>query len=477
MVASRDIGRIAPHGRRLDLLLGFGLVLCLIPFLLLAWATAVGPPANDLSVTHPAPDTWVVASVPIGGPAWSTGVRPGMEVIGAEPAGTDPSVSWDSLLVTDGGIRISLPRQQLTPSDGPTAVAGVLLLLAALAALRLPNLAWLLALTSVSVSTLGVSTLFDPPASLGVLLAGPIGAAIFAADRRRRVHDRLVVPVAAVAALVPAVWVAAYLVRPDNWRQLSELSVLATAVLACVGIGGVAAHAWDRARRRLPAGRLSAGTIMGALADELVPGRALTRISAIERERAELATELHADVLPHLSTAIREVEAGTPREEAARRLRTVAAELRDLMHERRLVLLDELGLTSALEWLAERIEERSELIVEVDVMGSDNNAPASRPPRDVELAAYRIAQQALDNALLHARPNAIRVQICADASHVALEVADDGIGIAPGALERALREGHLGLSDMRERADAIGAELSVTSSPTGGTRVALRWPA
>ena len=157
--------------------------------------------------------------------------------------------------------------------------------------------------------------------------------------------------------------------------------------------------------------------------------------------------------------------------DAAHRLRSVASELRELMTERRLTVLEDLGLIPALEWLAERIQERTNVTVELDIRGDG----AARVPRDVELHVYRIAQQALDNALVHARPSRIQISIDIEAERVDLEVVDDGAGIEPGAEGRALRAGRVGIADMRQRAAAIGGALSI-GRREGGTVVALRWP-
>jgi hypothetical protein len=119
--------------------------------------------------------------------------------------GADPAVSWDSLLVTNGTIRIGLSRTQLTPNADPAILAGIALLLAALAALRLPNVAWLLALGSISITTLNVTLLFDPPIDLALLLAGPVAGAMYASDRRRRIHPRAPLVAAGATAVMLAV--------------------------------------------------------------------------------------------------------------------------------------------------------------------------------------------------------------------------------------------------------------------------------
>ena len=135
-------------------------------------------------------------------------------------------------------------------------------------------------------------------------------------------------------------------------------------------------------------------------------------------------------------------------------------------------VLEQLGLVPALEWLAERIEERTNVTVELDVRGDG----AARIQPDVELHVYRIAQQALDNALVHARPSKIRISIDMEADRLDLEVVDDGAGILPEAEGRALRAGRVGIADMRQRAAAIGAAFRI-GRRDGGTAVAVRWPA
>jgi signal transduction histidine kinase len=131
--------------------------------------------------------------------------------------------------------------------------------------------------------------------------------------------------------------------------------------------------------------------------------------------------------------------------------------------------------SGSLEGLVEQVEARTGVRIELDV----ENAPLgseARPPRDVELAAYRVCQQALDNALLHARPRPRQVEPGCAAGHAELEVRDDGVGIRSGDEERALRTGHVGLIDMRGRAAAIGAVIQIGARPGGGTMVLLRWP-
>jgi signal transduction histidine kinase len=93
-----------------------------------------------------------------------------------------------------------------------------------------------------------------------------------------------------------------------------------------------------------------------------------------------------------------------------------------------------------------------------------------RLPLQVEEGLYRIAQEALNNALKHAHARNIRVCLRQDEGTAALEVTDDGIGFDPAT---ARERGGLGLSAMEERAVELEGQLQVRSSPGQGTRVCV----
>jgi signal transduction histidine kinase len=446
--------------------------------LALAWLVVVGTPANSIRVTHEPGDRWLVTSVASGGAAWNDGIRPGMEVIGISPSDVLPSGDWSSLLITDGVAQITVPRHDLPPGPEPL-IAGLLALgLAILASRIVPSVAWWLLLVPPVLASLAGALIVDPPLSLAVEVAGPIVGVLYVVDAAgSRARIARFVAIGAVTLYLVA-WAASYATAQDDWVVLRNLAVVLTIGIAAVAFAGTIASAFARARARSGAGSstLAPAVVLGMVVDELVPGRNRTRLTAIERERARLATELHTDVLPDLSAAIRSIEEGGSADEAAQRLRAIAVDLRDLMGNRRLSVLEELGLVPALEWLVEQVEARTGVRVELDVENATLESEA-RPPRDVELTAYRVCQQALDNALLHARPRNIRVRLDVDAGHAELEVSDDGVGIRAGDEERALRAGHLGLVDIRGRAAAIGAAIQIGAQPGGGTMVLLRWPA
>lgn len=446
--------------------------------LVLAWLVVVGTPALSIGVTQEPDDRWLVTSVAPGGAAWNNGTRPGMEVIGMSPADVLPSGEWASMLISDGLAQITIQRHDLPPRPEPL-IAGLLALgLAIFASRVVPSVAWWLLLVPPILASLHGALIVDPPLSLAIELAGPALAALYVVDAAgSTARIARFVAIGAVTLYLVG-WAASFATAQDDWVALRDLAVVLTVGIAAVAFAATIASAFARARARSGASLSTVAPVvaLGLVVDEFVPGRNRTRLTAIERERARLATELHADVLPDLSAAIRAIEEGGSADEAAQRLRAIAVDLRDLMGDRRLSVLEELGLVQALEWLVEQVEARTGVRVDLDV----ENAPLgseARPPRDVELTAYRVCQQALDNALLHARPRHIRVRLDVDAGHAELEVSDDGVGIRAGDEERALRTGHLGLVDIRGRAAAIGAVIQIGARPGGGTMVLLRWPA
>jgi signal transduction histidine kinase len=130
-------------------------------------------------------------------------------------------------------------------------------------------------------------------------------------------------------------------------------------------------------------------------------------------------------------------------------------------------MLDDLGVGPALDWLAERAQRMTGMVVSVQYEGM------RRPPPDVELATFRIAQEAMANALRHGEPP-IRISYRTDGDNLVLSVDDEGQGFARST--RPGSGGH-GLLNMRLRADAIGARLELLHRPDRGTHVGVEWPA
>lgn len=191
-------------------------------------------------------------------------------------------------------------------------------------------------------------------------------------------------------------------------------------------------------------------------------------VAAVEAERARLAADLHDDALQELSALVRRLDAAGDAE-GAELARGVAERLRTITSDLRLPLLDDLGAGPALEWLVGRIRPLADGEVVLE------RADALRPPAGVELAVFRVAQEALANAVKHGRPPIrVRYRVEEDGG-VSLSVDDAGPGIEAVAAAEALQAGHLGMANMQQRAEQIGALLDIRRWPAGGTHVALEW--
>lgn len=199
-------------------------------------------------------------------------------------------------------------------------------------------------------------------------------------------------------------------------------------------------------------------------------------LSVQEDERRRLARELHDDPLQHLAFLTRSLDDLSHRrctpDQMVERLSGATAvagdattSLRKIIQGLRPPVLDDLGLVSALRQLSQETRSRSAATVTLEVDG--------RPARlrsDLELAAYRIAQEALSNVVRHARAKKVTVRLTFAEDHVSLTITDDGEGI--GSVGEAGRPSHrLGLIGMRERVDMAGGAFELSSVQPHGTRV------
>ena len=196
---------------------------------------------------------------------------------------------------------------------------------------------------------------------------------------------------------------------------------------------------------------------------------------AAEAERARLARDLHDVPLQELVAVIRRLEIMPGTEAESEDLRSLAGHLRNVATELRPPVLDDLGLPAALDYLAEE-STSSTLPVSADIVDDTGFGAERRPPADVELAMYRIASEAVGNAVRHSGGTRIRIAGSVAPGRVELTVADDGAGLAPDAAREAAKRKRMGLASMRRRAQAIDAELSIDGSARG-TQVRIAWQA
>lgn len=311
-----------------------------------AWLVFVSVPQVELRLETTSPGRWIVTGVPIGERAWLVGIRPGMEVESFAPAGARPNGNWTSLAVSDGVVHLTVQRFYPPPDVIWTTLSLVALVGSIFAIGVAPSVAWWLLLAPSLIALAVGLDLVTAPVSLLVGLAPPAIGALSLIDPGRRLDSRLPSIGAGLIGLAGGFWVIAYVLRFESWALPRQASAVIGIGLLILGTASSIRQALWRARTRLgrAGGHPPVFLLLASMLDELVPGRARTRLSAIERERAVIATDLHAEVLPDLAAVIKSVEAGMDPVDAAARLRSVASELRELMTERRLTVLEELGL-------------------------------------------------------------------------------------------------------------------------------------
>lgn len=198
---------------------------------------------------------------------------------------------------------------------------------------------------------------------------------------------------------------------------------------------------------------------------------------AVVAERTRLARDLHdavtqtlfsasltAEVLPELWET--DTEQGRRTTEELRQLtRSALAEMRTLLLELRPSAVVQARLEDLVRQLTEATVSRTRAAVQVKVEGQ-------RPlPDDVKIALYRIAQESLNNIAKYAKASNIHVDLRQQPAGVRLTISDDGIGFDPDTVGA----GHFGQKIMRERAESIGARLTVQSEVGHGTVVMVTW--
>jgi signal transduction histidine kinase len=228
-------------------------------------------------------------------------------------------------------------------------------------------------------------------------------------------------------------------------------------------------------------GRVEAGARDLRVAYERLGLLHLRLESAKEEERRFLARELH-DEFGQLLTALKlRIQLGKGAGPGAAEPDTLAviddliARVRRMSGDLRPALLDEMGLLPAL---------RAFLDTQTAISGVNMTLETTEPPEpvarldgDVEITCFRIVQEAVTNAMRHARARDLRVRIDREDDRVALRVSDDGRGFDVGVrLEGAAADGHLGVVGMRERVRAHGGDFRLRSRLGAGTTIEVELP-
>jgi signal transduction histidine kinase len=200
-------------------------------------------------------------------------------------------------------------------------------------------------------------------------------------------------------------------------------------------------------------------------------------VAAEEEERRKISRELHDQVGQHLSAVLIElgnVESAMSRSDAplrrrldsARRLAEASiAKVRDLALMLRPSMLDDLGLVAALRWHAREISRRTGISAEVAADGVSEDLP-----NEYRTCIFRVVQEAMNNAVQHAKPARIRVTLRQRAGEIQAVIQDDGAGFDP------LQDKGMGMLGMQERVQTLGGVLQIDSEPGTGTTVSVLLP-
>lgn len=198
---------------------------------------------------------------------------------------------------------------------------------------------------------------------------------------------------------------------------------------------------------------------------------------AVLEERQRLARNLHdainqslfsagliAEVLPRLWEQDQDL-ARRSLEDLRKLTRSAQAEMRALLAELRPSTLIDSALDDLLHLLGNALSGRIDIPVAVTVTGEITL------PAEVQVAFYRVSQEALNNVAKHAKASQVEIHLKQEGAMIELRIRDDGQGFDP---EQTF-SGHYGLKMMRERSEAVGALLLITSQPGRGTELELRW--
>jgi signal transduction histidine kinase len=206
-----------------------------------------------------------------------------------------------------------------------------------------------------------------------------------------------------------------------------------------------------------------------------------TLVTAQEQERARLARELHdgfgqslTSLLVQLKRVQTRADQGPIRERIAGLCQEVSStieEIGQISHRLRPAALEELGLQVALQTLAEEITGNAGL-----QLAFQSNLSTRHRSEQVEIALYRIAQEALTNVVRHAEAQEVDLELVEMPYALCLRIEDDGRGFDPDEVSERGGADRLGLIGMQERAEMLGGSLVAYSEPGEGTSIEIRVP-
>jgi len=259
--------------------------------------------------------------------------------------------------------------------------------------------------------------------------------------------------------------------------QTRVWQVLGLALAVSLGIAGLSTWYAGRLERQ----------VLDQHGRDIDMQRGLQRLSAElirarEDERRTIARELHDEIGQSLTAVKFELAAaqntadengGPPHLLAAVRpiVERTLQNVRDLSHMLHPAVLDDLGLSAAVDLHVKEFRRRHAIAVEVAETGLEE-----RLPREVETVAYRIVQEAMTNVAKHSKATTCRLSLVRLVQSLVVVIGDDGVGIEQGKAPVPGVTRGLGLVSMRERAMQLGGSLMVESGPGRGTRIVAELP-
>lgn len=217
-----------------------------------------------------------------------------------------------------------------------------------------------------------------------------------------------------------------------------------------------------------------------ATAQSVERGRLEQSVEAAEQERRRWARELHDETLQTLGAvrlmltrAAGDTDSQALIEQAGEALQQAIEGLRGIITELRPAALDELGLGPAVESLVERMAAMYDVDVELSTdLAYESGREEARLSAELESTAYRVVQEALNNALRHAGAAHVAVELSDSNGELSVVVRDDGRGF-----DTTTPHGGFGLLGMRERSELVAGVVTVESRPSAGTAVVATFPA
>ena len=208
----------------------------------------------------------------------------------------------------------------------------------------------------------------------------------------------------------------------------------------------------------------------------------LAEVEDLERQR--LARELHDQVgqnLTALGINLNIIQMQLPKnasasvryhlEDSQSLVEQTTERMRNVMADLRPPVLDDYGLVSALRWYGEKISRRIEIPISVE-----GKEPSPRLDSNVENALFRIVQEVLTNVTKHAQASYVNISVDVDRENLRLTLVDDGVGFDTEEIIQPEHGRGWGLLSITERAEAVGGQCRIVSSPNQGTQVVVELP-